>query len=88
MFKYKTQGMQRHTLFVHCICPLPHFLYVLSVALHVGEDSGLVRPHKIFGAKELHRELPHLVFHPEDVIGDVSGQTDFCRPPPGESRQV
>lgn len=73
---------QLPTFFVHCICTLSHFLNVVSVPLHVGEDSGLVRPHKVFGAKELHRELSNLVFHPQDVVRNVFGQTDFCRPPP------
>lgn len=30
----------------------------------------------------MHRELPDLVLHPQDVAGNVSGQTNFCRPPP------
>lgn len=78
-FWYETQ---LPTFFVHCICALSHFLNVVSVPLHVGEDSGLVRPHKVFGAKELHGELSNLVFHPQDVVRNIFGQTDFCRPPP------
>lgn len=77
---------ETRTFLVHCICTFAHFLYVVSIALHVGEDSGLIRPHKIFGAKEMHGELSHVVFHPQDVTGDIFGQTDLSRPPSERAR--
>lgn len=73
------------TLFVDCICTLSHCVYVVGVTLHVREDSGLVRPHKVPGAKELHRELSHVMLHLQDVMWNVLGQADLCRPPPGEN---
>lgn len=75
------------TLFVDCICTLSHCVYVVGVTLHVWEDSGLVRPHKVPGAKELHRELSHVMLHLQDVMWNVLGQADLCRPPPGELDQ-
>lgn len=77
-----------HTLFVNCVSTLAHCLYIVSVTLHVREDSGLVCPHKIFGAKELYRELSHLVFHPQDVIWNIFGEAHFSRPPSRKSEQL
>lgn len=58
-----------------------------SVSLHVGEDSTLVSPEVVSGAKEEDWELPNLVPQVLDVGGDVPGVVDLCRPPP-EGAQV
>jgi len=74
------------TFLVDDVGPLAHLLDVVRVALHVGEDAGLVGPHKVLGAEELHGELAHLVLHSQDVLRDDLGQTHLRGPPPGETR--
>lgn len=54
------------------------------VSLHVWENSALVSPEVVLGAKEEDRELADLMAKVLDVGRDISRVVDLCRPPSEE----
>lgn len=75
------------TFLVGGINTFPHLFFAVGIHIHIREDSSLVGPQVVVGAKEVNGELPDIVPHPLDVLWDCLGMADLCGPPPLQSRR-